>query len=69
MLALVLFLSSLIKSNVMLLIAGIMIGYITSSLISLLNFFATAEGVHSYSGGGEWNFGGFLWSSFRLFRC
>ena len=47
-LALVLFLSSLIKSNVMLLIAGIMIGYITSSLISLLNFFATAEGVHSY---------------------
>ncbi len=30
------------------LIAGIMIGYITSSAISLLNFFATAEGVHSY---------------------
>lgn len=32
----------------MLLIIGIMIGYITSSAISLLNFFSTAEGVHSY---------------------
>ena len=57
-LALVLFLSSLIKSNVMLLIAVIMIGYITSSLISLLNFFATAEGVHSYMVWGMGNFGG-----------
>lgn len=57
-LALVLFLSSLIKSNVMLLIVGIMIGYITSSLISLLNFFATAEGVHSYMVWGMGNFGG-----------
>ena len=57
-LALVLFLSSLIKSNVMLLIAGIMIGYITSSLISLLNFFATAEGVQSYMVWGLGNFGG-----------
>ena len=52
----------------MLLIAGIMIGYITSSLISLLNFFATAEGVHSYMGVGNGNFGGFLWNSFRLFH-
>ena len=57
-LALILFLSSLIKSNVMLLIAGIMIGYVTSSLISLLNFFATAEGVHSYMVWGMGNFGG-----------
>ena len=41
---LILFFSTLIKSNIMLLITGIMIGYITSSAISLLNFFATAEG-------------------------
>ena len=41
--AIILFLSTLLKSNLMLLIAGIMIGYITSSAISLLNFFATAE--------------------------
>lgn len=42
----------------MLLIAGIMIGYIASSLISLLNFFATAEGVQSYMVWGMGNFGG-----------
>ena len=42
--ALILFFSTLIKSNIMLLITGIMIGYIASSAIALLNFFATAEG-------------------------
>ena len=36
------------RNSIMLLIIGIMIGYITSSAISLLNFFSTAEGVHSY---------------------
>ncbi|MBQ8674089.1 MAG: iron ABC transporter permease [Bacteroides sp.] len=54
----ILFFSTLVKSNVMLLIIGIMIGYITSSAISLLNFFATAEGVHSYMIWGMGNFGG-----------
>ena len=44
----ILFLSTLLRNPVMLLIAGIMTGYITSSAISLLNFFSTAEGVHSY---------------------
>ena len=51
-------LSGMIRSNVMLLIAGIMIGYVVSSAISLLNFFATAEGVHSYMIWGMGNFGG-----------
>ena len=54
----ILFFSTLIKSNIMLLITGIMIGYITSSAISLLNFFATAEGVHSYTIWGMGNFSG-----------
>ena len=54
----ILFFSTLIKSNIMLLITGIMIGYITSSAISLLNFFATAEGVHSYRIWGMGNFSG-----------
>lgn len=57
-LGVILFLSHLIRSTVMLLIAGIMIGYVTSSVISLLNFFATAEGVHSYMIWGMGNFGG-----------
>ncbi len=56
--ALILFFSTLIKSSIMLLITGIMIGYITSSAISLLNFFATAEGVHSYTIWGLGNFSG-----------
>ena len=55
---LILFFSTLTKSNIMLLIIGIMIGYLASSLISLLNFFATAEGVHSYIIWGMGNFGG-----------
>lgn len=41
-------LSSLIKSHTMLLIAGILIGYLASSVIALLNFFASGESVHSY---------------------
>lgn len=56
--AFILFLSTLIKNDVMLLIAGIMTGYVTSSVISLLNFFSTAEGVHSYITWGMGNFGG-----------
>ena len=56
--ALILFFSTLIRSSVMLLITGIMVGYIASSAISLLNFFATEEGVQSYLIWGLGNFGG-----------
>lgn len=66
-----LFFSAFTKNNLMLLIIGIMIGYITSSVISLLNFFSTAEGVHSYMIWGLGNFSGVssgncLYLSFRL---
>lgn len=40
--------SSMVKNNVMLLIVGIMISYLCSSLISLLNYFSPAEGIRSY---------------------
>ncbi|AVM52283.1 iron complex transport system permease protein [Bacteroides zoogleoformans] len=56
--ALILFFSTLLKSNILLLITGIMIGYMASSAIALLNFFATAEGVQSYMIWGMGNFGG-----------
>ncbi|WP_455536267.1 iron chelate uptake ABC transporter family permease subunit [Prevotella koreensis] len=56
--AIIMLFSTLVKSNIMLLIIGIMIGYITSSAISLLNFFATEEGVQSYMIWGLGNFGG-----------
>ena len=57
-LGIIIFFSTLIRSNVMLLIIGIMIGYITSSAISLLNFFSTAEGVFSYTMWGMGDFSG-----------
>lgn len=59
--------STMVNSNVMLLIIGIMIGYISSSAISLLNFFATEEGVHSYMIWGLGNFGGVPMSQIPVF--
>lgn len=56
--ALILFFSTLIKSNVMLLITGLMVGYLASSAVSLLNFSASAEGVQSYMVWGMGQFGG-----------
>lgn len=50
--------SLLVRNSAMLLIVGIMIGYIASSAISLLNFFATEEGVKSYLVWGLGSFGG-----------
>ena len=49
---------NIVRNNVMLLIIGLMIGYIANSAISLLNFFATEEGVKSYMVWGMGNFGG-----------
>ena len=56
--ALIFFFSTLVRSHVMLLIVGIMIGYLAGSAISLLNFFATDEGVKSYMVWGMGSFGG-----------
>lgn len=64
-----LFFSNLVNNNVMLLITGIMIGYISSSAISLLNFFATEEGVHSYMIWGLGNFGGVSMAQMPLFAA
>lgn len=55
-LALLLIFSSFVKSETMLLIVGIMMSYLSSSIISLLNFFATEEGVHSFVIWGMGNF-------------
>ena len=56
--AIIFFFSTLVHNNVMLLIIGIMIGYISNSAISLLNFFATDEGVKSYMVWGMGSFSG-----------
>lgn len=51
------FFSTLVRQQVVLLIVGIMVGYLASSAISLLNFFSTAEGVKSYMVWGMGSFG------------
>ncbi|MBQ7495280.1 MAG: iron ABC transporter permease [Bacteroidaceae bacterium] len=48
--------SRFLRSNTMLLITGVMIGYLTSSAISLLNYGATEEGVRSFM---VWGLGSF----------
>ncbi|MCQ2071752.1 MAG: iron ABC transporter permease [Bacteroidaceae bacterium] len=64
---LVLLLSNRLHNPVMLLIAGIMVSYLASAIISLLNFFSTAEGVHSYTMWGMGNFGGVTLDQLPLF--
>lgn len=60
--AIVFLFSIVVRNNVMLLIIGIMVGYLASSVTSLLNFFATEEGVKSYV---VWGMGDFSGVSMR----
>lgn len=45
-----------VRNNLVILILGIMVGYLSSSAVTLLNFFATVENVHSYV---SWGMGSF----------
>lgn len=51
-----LLLSMTLKNNLMLLIAGIMVGYLASSVITLLNYVSTAEGIQGFT---MWGMGTF----------
>ena len=53
----VLLLARLLSNKIYLLIAGLAMSYLTSSVISILNYFSTAEGVHSYLIWGMGSFG------------
>lgn len=64
---LILVFASRLRSNSMLLIIGMMVGYVVSSIVSLLNFFSTAEGVQSYMMWGMGNFGGVSRAQLPLF--
>lgn len=57
-LVLIVYFSSKVKNNVMILIIGMMIGYLASSGISILNSMSTAESVRSYVMWGLGNFSG-----------
>lgn len=65
--ALLLLFSIWLKNDLMLLIAGIMVGYLTSSAITLLNYLSTAEGVHGYAMWGMGNFNSVSLSQIPLF--
>ncbi len=51
-----LFFSTIVKSDLLLLITGIMIGYLTSSVVTLLSSVSTAQGVQGYV---MWGMGSF----------
>lgn len=55
-LTLILLFSIKVKNSIMLLIVGIMLGYVASSVVSLLSFLATSEGVYSFVMWGLGNF-------------
>ena len=55
-LVILLLFSSIVKSSEVLLILGILIGYLTSSAISLLNYFAPEKAVHNFVIWGMGNF-------------
>lgn len=56
--AIILMFALILRNNILLLIVGIMIGYLASSITSLLNFFAAEEGVKSYAVWGMGDFSG-----------
>ncbi|MBR4265029.1 MAG: iron ABC transporter permease [Bacteroidales bacterium] len=57
-LGIILFISNFVKNNLMLLIIGVMISYISSSAISFLNFFSSADSVKTFAVWGMGNFSG-----------
>lgn len=54
--AIILLVATVVRNNTLLLIVGIMIGYLAGSAITLLNFFASEQGVKSYA---VWSMGSF----------
>ncbi|MDR1645573.1 MAG: iron ABC transporter permease [Tannerellaceae bacterium] len=66
-LCVILYFSTKVHNTVMLLIIGIMIGYLASSLISILNLYAAADKVHSYVMWGMGSFSGVSLGQLPLF--
>lgn len=53
---LILTLSLVVRNNVLLLIVGLMVGYVASALVTVINYFATEDGVKAYL---VWGMGSF----------
>lgn len=59
--------SRMVRNSVMVIILGMMVGYVTSSAITLLNFFASEQGVKIFSVWGMGSFGGVSMEQMPLF--
>ncbi len=57
-LGLIIYFSTKLKNSIMVLIVGMMIGYLASSLIAILNYTSTAEGIRSFVMWGMGTFSG-----------
>ena len=68
-LGLIIYFSAKVKNNVMLLIIGIMIGYLASSVISILNYYSSTDRVHAFVMWGLGNFSGVSLEQLPFFVC
>ena len=66
-LLIILALSNRLQSNAMLLIVGIMIGYVASSLVSILKFYSMKEDVHAFVIWGLGSFSSVTWTKMQVF--
>ena len=57
-LGIIIYFSTKVTSSVMLLIIGLMVGYLASSAISILNYYSSADRVHAYVMWGMGDFSG-----------
>jgi iron complex transport system permease protein len=64
---LILFLARKVKNNAMLLIIGIMVGYISSSLVGVLQFYSISENVHAFAIWGLASFSNISWNQMKFF--
>nr|WP_322510845.1 iron ABC transporter permease [Chloroflexus sp.] len=65
-LMLVLILAHRVQHSVTLLILGLMIGYLTSAVVSLLLYFSIAERIQAYIAWSFGSFGGVTWAQLRV---
>ncbi len=65
-LLIVLLLARHVQSSVTLLIIGLMIGYLTSAIVSLLLYFSIADRIQTYITWTFGSFGGVTWSQMRV---
>jgi len=66
-LAIIMAFARVVKNNILLLIIGIMVGYLVSSVISLLKYWSTSENVFSYMIWGMGDFSGVSRSQLPFF--